>query len=128
MEALKIYHTPRDSKQQWADSTDTTLLAFERKELPGAGAGQYAWEVLGLPVYWPFGNSAAFVTNPLRETSPFSYAYHAVGLVGVPAVGVIQGQFATQPLIDTTSAQNIGALASNLGAGVGDFNQIPTGS
>jgi len=85
-------------------------LTWERKELPGAGAGQYAWETYGLPAYPVFGYSGAHVQNPLRETFPASYVFQSVGIVGVPPVSISQGQFITQPLMDPDLAANVGIV------------------
>jgi hypothetical protein len=85
-------------------------LTWERKELPGAGAGQYAWETYGLPPY-PWGQGNIYVTNPLRETFPAAYSFQAVATVGIPPKGILQGQFTTQPLIDPNQAQSIGIIA-----------------
>lgn len=124
---VKIYSTPRDSRQQWADLSDTSLLAFEFKPLPGAGAGQYAWETLGLPVYPVYGRGNLNVVNPSFVSSPFGYAYHAVGLVGIPPTGILQGQFATQPLMDPDQAMASGVTTQQVpnAPTAGAFNSIP---
>lgn len=85
-------------------------LTWEKKELPGAGAGQYAWETYGLPPYPTFGYSGSHVTNPFRATSPASYVFQSVGVVGNPPVSLSQGQFITQPLMDPDTAANIGVV------------------
>lgn len=92
-------------------------LHWERKALPGAGAGQYAWETYGLPPYARFGFGNIHVTNPLRETSPASYAFQAVGIVGNPPSSLVQGQFVTQPLMDPSVAANIGIVAPGVVSG-----------
>jgi hypothetical protein len=86
-------------------------LTWEKKELPGAGAGQYAWETLGLPIYPVFGRGNINVQAPLNETFPGTYMFQAVGIVGIPPQGILQGQFTTQPLIDPNAAQAIGIVA-----------------
>lgn len=123
---FEIFHTPRTAKQKLRAATAGHILTFERKELPDAGAGQYAWETFGLPVYPVFGRGNINVTNPIQETSPFSYAYHAVGIVGVPPTGILQGQFTTQPLMNTNTAEAVGVTAP-IGLSPGAYNQIPNG-
>lgn len=86
-------------------------LTWERKELPGAGAGQYAWETYGLPAYPPYGSGNINVQNPLRETFPAAYVFQAVPTVGLPSQGIIQGQFVTQPLVDPNNAAAFGIVA-----------------
>lgn len=85
-------------------------LTWERKELPGAGAGQYAWETYGLPPCAQFGFGNIQVQNPLRETFPASYVFQAVGVVGNPPSSILQGQFITQPLMDPDTAANVGVV------------------
>lgn len=85
-------------------------MHWERKTLPGAGAGQYAFETLGLPPYPVYGRGNINVTNPLRETFPASYAFQAVGVVGNPPTSIVQGQFITQPLMDPSAAANMGVV------------------
>lgn len=86
-------------------------LTWEFKPLPGAGAGQYAWETFGLPQYSRFGFGNIPVTNPLRETFPAAYAFQTAGLVGIPPQGLLQGQFVTQPLLDPNQATALGIVA-----------------
>lgn len=85
-------------------------LTWERKELPGAGAGQYAWETFGLPPYPAYGRGNIQVQNPLRETFPASYHLQAVAIVGNPPKSIVQGQFVTQPLMDPSTAANVGVV------------------
>jgi hypothetical protein len=87
-------------------------LTWERKTLPGAGAGQYAWETYGLPPYARFGHGNINVTNPLRETFPAAYHFQAVGIVGNPPSSMVQGQFITQPLMDGTVAIDAGIVTT----------------
>ncbi|MDE2020302.1 MAG: hypothetical protein KGJ13_08210 [Patescibacteria group bacterium] len=122
-----VHHERRTPKQLSKLGTkDHYRMTFERKELPGAGAGQYAFETLGLPAYPTFGYSGAHVTNPLRETFPASYVFQAVGLVGNPPASIVQGQFITQPLMDPTTAINAGVVLP--GAIVGGPNSITNAS
>ncbi len=85
-------------------------LTWEKKELPGAGAGQYAWETYGQPISTFFGNSI-LVKSPLRETFPAVYVFQSVGMVGIPPQGILQGQFVTQPLLDPNRAQALGIVS-----------------
>jgi hypothetical protein len=107
-----IHHQKRTPKHLTKLGTaDHYRMTFEKKELPGAGAGQYAFETLGLPAYPAFGYSGAHVEKPLRETQPASYVFQSVGLVGNPPTSIVQGQFITQPLMDPTTAANIGLVS-----------------
>jgi hypothetical protein len=106
-----VHHERRSKKALTKLGThDHYRMTFEKKDLPGAGAGQYAFETLGLPQYPVFGYSGAHVTNPLRETFPASYVFQAVGIVGNPPLSIAQGQFITQPLMDPSTAANIGIV------------------
>ena len=107
-----IHHSRRTPKQLTKLGTrDHYRMTFEKKALPGAGAGQYAYETLGLPPYPVYGYSGAHVQNPLRETFPASYVFQAVGLVGNPPLSMVQGQFITQPLMDPSTAADVGIVA-----------------
>lgn len=106
-----IHHERRSKKALTKLGTaDHYRMTFEKKELPGAGAQQYAFETLGLPAYPVFGYSGAHVENPLRETFPASYVFQAVGLVGNPPLSISQGQFITQPLMDPSTAASTGIV------------------
>lgn len=85
-------------------------LEWQRRQLPGAGAGQYSWETYGLPPYARFGFGNINVQQPLKETFPASYVFQAVGLVGNPPLSIVQGQFITQPLMDPDIAANLGVV------------------
>jgi hypothetical protein len=106
---FRMHHKPRTTKQRLG-TDDDYKLTWERRILPGAGAGQYAWETYGLPPYAVFGFGNINVTNPLRETSPASYVFQSVGIVGLPPKSVLQGQFTTQPLLDPGTAANLGIV------------------
>jgi hypothetical protein len=86
-------------------------LTWEKKELPDAGAGQYAWETYGLPPYAVYGFGNINVTNPLRATFPASYVFQSVGVVGNPPSSMVQGQFTTQPLLDPNAAERMGIVS-----------------
>jgi hypothetical protein len=108
---FRVHHAKRTPKQLTVLGTKGhSHLTWERKELPGAGAGQYAYETYGLPPYARFGFGNINVQNPLKETFPASYAFQAVGIVGNPPTSMVQGQFITQPLMDPDTAANIGVV------------------
>jgi hypothetical protein len=86
-------------------------LTWEFKPLPGAGAGQYAWETYGLVQYPVFGRGNIHFQRPLKETFPAAYVFQAVGMVGIPPQGILQGQFITQPLLDPNQATALGVVA-----------------
>jgi hypothetical protein len=106
---FRMYHKPRSTKVKLGVKHDYHLT-WEKKELPGAGAQQYAWETLGLPPYAQFGFGNINVTNPLRETFPASYVFQGVGIVGNPPKSIVQGQFITQPLLDPGTAETLGIV------------------
>lgn len=106
---FRIFHRKRTHKEILG-TTHNSHLTWEKKELPGAGAGQYAWETLGQPIFPVFGRGNIHVENPLKETFPASYVFQSVGVVGIPPTGVLQGQFVTQPLMDPDTAANIGIV------------------
>jgi len=85
-------------------------LTWEKRDLPGAGAGQYAYETYGLPAYARDGFGNIHVEQPLRETAPASFVFQNVGIVGIPPSGQLQGQFTTQPLMDPSSAEAMGVV------------------
>lgn len=108
---FSVFHSKRTPKQiKRLGVRNDYRMTFERKELPGAGAQQYAFETLGLPPYPTFGYSGSHVENPLKETFPASYVFQAVGIVGNPPLSIAQGQIITQPLMDPTSAVNQGVV------------------
>jgi len=105
-----IFHRRRKPHEVRKGVDGGSHLTWEKRELPGAGAGQYSWETFGLPPYARFGFGNITVQNPLRETFPASYTFQSVGIVGVPPQGLLQGQFTTQPLMDPASAQAAGIV------------------
>lgn len=114
---FRIFHRKRSPKQVLG-TRNNYHLTFERQDLPDAGAQQYAWETYGLPPYAPYGFGNIHVEQPLRATSPASYQFQAVGIVGNPPVSILQGQFVTQPLMDPTTAESSGiVIAGALNAG-----------
>lgn len=110
--AFRIHHKKRTGAETRLGVRDGYHLTWEKKELPGAGAGQYAWETFGLPPYAPFGFGNINVQNPSNATQPASYVFQAVGVVGNPPQGFVQGQFVTQPLMDPNVAVAIGIVAA----------------
>lgn len=83
-------------------------LAWEFRPLPGAGALQWAFETLQLPMYTPIGagtrNRRQFFTN-----SGVMVALQGITLVplgGSPIEGTLTGQFVTSPLLDVQQAEN----------------------
>lgn len=104
----------REKKETKIGKHSHYQVTWERKELPGAGAGQYSYETYGQPITPTYGRGNINVTNPLRETSPGHYVYQSVGIVGSPPQGVLQGQFITQPLLDPNAAAAYGIVANNV--------------
>jgi hypothetical protein len=121
---FQIFHKKRTAAHKLRSATPGHILTLERQELPGSGAQQYSWETYGLPVYPVFGRGNIPVTNPLRETFPGSYALQAVGIVGVPPTGILQGQFTTQPLMNPNDATAFGVVQSGQ-IPAGAYNIIP---
>lgn len=101
----------RRSPQEKLGTKGHSRLTWEKKELPGAGAGQYAWETYGLPPYPVYGQGNINVQRPLSETFPAVYVFQAVPTVGIPPKGMLQGQFVTQPLVDPSTNPNLGVVA-----------------
>lgn len=107
-----VHHKRRSNNQlKKLGTADHYRMTFEKKELPGAGAQQYAFETLGLPPYPVYGYSGAHVENPMRETFPASYVFQSVGIVGNPPLSIVQGQIITQPLMDPSTAADAGIVA-----------------
>lgn len=106
---FRVFHRKRTPKERLG-TRHNYHLTWEKQELPDAGAGQYSWETYGLPPYAKFGFGNINVTNPLRETSPGSYTFQSVAIVGMPPTSLYQGQFITQPLMDPDTAANIGVV------------------
>jgi len=99
-------------------------LTWERRELPGAGAQQYAFETYAVPRYPVYGNSGGNVQRPLRETSPGSYQLQTAVLVGNPPSGVFQGQIITQPLMDPNTSLALGITQAG-SVTPGAYNTLP---
>lgn len=110
--SFNIFHRKRTASEKLKrmGTRDGFHLTWEKKTLPNAGAGQYAWETYGLPPYARDGFGNIHVENPLRETFAAAYAFQNVGIVGIPPSGVLQGQLTTQPLMDPSIAENSGVV------------------
>lgn len=122
---MSIFHR----KQHGADLIRKTKnnapypLVWQRKELPDAGAGQYAFETYGTPTYdFALGNGATFIRKPLRATSPAQWQKFTWPIL-LPSNNY-QGQFATQPLMDPNSAIAAGFMSPG-NVPPDAYNQIP---
>lgn len=71
------------------------------RELPGAGAGQYAFETLALPRYSPIGNGVK-TNRGWDYTQGVVVALQGVNLEAIGSPGVKTGGFYAGPLTDTT--------------------------
>ncbi len=100
----------------------------ERMTLPTAGADQYRWETLALPLYTPGGMGWGQAwSTPRRATDPALLAVKGVTLTTIGNPGILHGQLMTQPVLDTNEALRMGILAPE-GSTPTVFNQIPTGA
>ena len=82
-------------------------MTWVYRPLPGAGAGQYAYETYGTPTYdFALGNGATFVRKPLKETQPAFWVNNQWPILS--SSNLFQGQFATQPLLDPNTAVALG--------------------
>jgi hypothetical protein len=85
--------------------------AWEFRPLPGAGANQWAWETLALPMYSPIGwgvrNRRQFFTNN-GQSMVAVQGVTLAPLGGTPIEGTLTGQFVTAPLLDVTQAEASG--------------------
>lgn len=72
------------------------------RELPGAGAGQYAFETMALPRYSPIGNGVRTVRG-WDYTQGVKVALQGVNLEAIGSPGVKTGGFYASPLTDTNS-------------------------
>ena len=100
-------------------------IAFERRELPGAGALQYAFETLALPMYTPIGWGVANKSEiRTSDSSPTVYQQQTIGIESLAYNGNLSGQFVQEPLVNTNDATNAGLLVQNYPP-VG-VNELPT--
>jgi hypothetical protein len=127
---LAIFHRKRTPKEKLKvlGTQGDSHLTWEKKPLPGAGAGQYAWETYGLPAYARDGFGNIHVEQPLRETFAASFAFQNVGIVGVPPSGLLQGQFTTQPLMDPALAEAAGIVLQGAVPNAVTYNGIVNGA
>lgn len=121
---MRIAQT-RSTEKTRLGVNDGFHLTFERKVLPdNVGAGRYAYETYGLPPFGVFGRGNIHVENPSMRAQPAAYVFQAVGVDALPARGVFQGQWITQPLMDPNAAANAGIVLP--GAVVPSRNEIVT--
>jgi len=88
--------------------------AWEFRPLPGAGAAQWAWETLALPMYTPIGagtrNRRQFLGSGSNPTYVAVQGITLAPLGGTPVGGDLTGQFVTQPLYDLQQAEMSGIV------------------
>lgn len=86
------------------------------RELPSAGAGQYAFETLALPRYSPIGNGVR-TTRGWQYEQGVVFALQGVNLEAIGSPGVLTGGFYSAPLNDGTpsdlSPATLAALSMN---------------
>lgn len=96
----KEEYTPR-ARAKGASGFGAPLhYSWGYRELPGAGAGQYAFETLALPRYPVVGTGVA-VQGAWDYTQGVVYALQGVNLEAIGAPGVKTGGFYAAPLTDT---------------------------
>jgi|SRR5579862_308950 len=105
---------------------------WEHRRLPGAGANQWAWETLALPMYTPIGAGTRNVRQMrvVGSTGPVMVAVQGITLVslgGAPVQGDLTGEFITQPLLDMTQAEGAGMIYPAYNTPPNQF-QLPSGS
>lgn len=83
--------------------------------LPEAGAMQYSYDTLCLPLYSPIGNGPGNQREFITVGASMQ-ALHGVHLTAIGSPGVLTGQFEGQPLVDITSATE--QQANNAYAGI----------
>jgi hypothetical protein len=127
---LAIFHRKRTAREKLKvlGTKGDYHLTWEKKPLPGAGAGQYAWETYGLPAYARDGFGNIHVEQPLHDTFPGSYVFQNVGIVGIPPSGQLQGQFTTQPLMDPALAEAAGIVLAGAVPNAVTYNGIVNGA
>lgn len=82
---------------------------WERKELPQAGAQQWAWETLALPLYSVIGWGQP-VRSPLRAVDPSQFQKKGITLTTIGNPGILAGQMVSQPLLSESDATAFGLL------------------
>lgn len=78
-------------------------IAFERRELPGSGARQYAYDTLALPLYTPIGWGVANRESFDAYGSPIVAWNQTIGIESLVYNGNYSGQIVSQPLLNTDS-------------------------
>ena len=101
-------------------------IAFEKRFLPEAGALQYAYETLALPMYSPSGPSVVNKAEILAVGSPILYQTQAIGIESLAYNGYLSGQFTSEPLIDLSAAIESGLIVPGIDAGSFAANELPT--
>lgn len=81
-------------------------VAFEYRELPGAGALQYAYETLALPMYTPIGWGVANKESFAAFGSPVVAWDQTLGIESLIYNGNYSGQIVSAPLLNTDSNDN----------------------
>jgi len=108
---FQIFHRKGKPRQKFRVFTRGAPLplVWERRKLPDAGAMQYAFDTYGTVTYdRALGDGATFFRRPLHATFPALWVNNQWPIQDAGAV--IQGQIATQPLLDPNSAVAIGAI------------------
>lgn len=85
--------------------------AWEYRPLPGAGANQWAWETLALPMYTPIGTGVRQQRQFRVNAGGVMVAVQGMTIAplgGSPIGGDLTGQFVTQPLLDIQQAEGAG--------------------
>lgn len=121
---LSIFHKKRKPEHVRKTVGHEKEFVWEKRDLPSAGANSYAFLSQGLPLYTYWGNGIR-VTNPLRETTPASYAKQTAAIIGNPYSGYFQGQFVTQPLMNPNNATALGIVQPGQ-LPPGAYNTLPT--
>jgi hypothetical protein len=122
---FQIWHRKRKHEEILGGLAAGGMLVWERKKLPDAGAGQYAFETYGTPVYdFALGNGATFIRHPLVATQPALWANYTAPILSNPPSNIFQGQFATQPLMDPNTAVALGVTVQNA-IPADNYNLIP---
>lgn len=81
-------------------------IAFERRELPDAGANQYAYTTLALPMETPIG-PGVMPRASIQGTAPSMYQRaQGVTLTTVGNPGQLTGAIVAQPLLNIDGPEN----------------------
>lgn len=102
--------------------------AWEYRPLPGAGAQQWAWTTLALPMYTPIGWGVRNKRQLAATAScPVMVAQQGITLSpvqGSPIMGQQTGQFVTGPLLDVTLAEQAGLAEAPSNPNQYEFPQV----